>query len=201
MTDQLLQLMRLYAKQYAVPVLFDETSRFICSYIKEHDVKSVLEIGTAIGFSAIQFASVKEDVHVTSIEIDVTRHCIAQKNVFMACLDDRITLLHDNALTCDLGQQKFDLIFIDAAKSQYLNFFEKYKQNLNEGGVIVSDNLFFHGMVADLSLTHNYSTKKLVKKIRKYVLFLKSNTEFDTEFFNCGDGISLSRRHSQNRID
>jgi predicted O-methyltransferase YrrM len=95
-----------------------------------------------------------------------------------------------------LKNQKFDLIFIDAAKSQYLHFFERYKDNLNEGGVIVSDNLFFHGMVEDLSLTHNYSTKKLVKKIRKYVLFLKSNTEFDTEFFNCGDGISVSRRHS-----
>ncbi|HAO30554.1 MAG TPA: SAM-dependent methyltransferase [Treponema sp.] len=196
MTEQVLQLMRLYAKQYNVPVLFDETSEFICSYIKEHDVKSVLEIGTAIAFSTIQFACAKEDVHVTSIEIDVNRYCTAQKNVFMAGLADRITLLHDNALTCDLKNQKFDLIFIDAAKSQYLHFFERYKDNLNEGGVIVSDNLFFHGMVEDLSLTHNYSTKKLVKKIRKYVLFLKSNTEFDTEFFNCGDGISVSRRHS-----
>ena len=62
------------------------------------------------------------------------------------------------------------------------------------GSVIVSDNLSFHGMVEDLSLTRNYSTIKLVKKIRKYIEFLKTNEEFDTEFFKIGDGVSVSRR-------
>ena len=63
--------------------------------------------------------------------------------------------------------------------------------------MIITDNLKFHGMVEDLSLTHNYSTKKLVKKIRKYIEFLKNNTEFSTEFFDCGDGISVSKRNSK----
>ena len=69
-----------------------------------------------------------------------------------------------------------------------------YKANLAEGGVFISDNLSFHGMVDDLSLTHNYSTKKLVKKIQKYVEFLKTNTEFETEFFEIGDRIGVSKR-------
>ena len=90
--------------------------------------------------------------------------------------------------------QLFDMIFIDAAKGQYINFFQKYKENLAPDGVFISDNLSFHGMVDDLTLTHNYSTIKLVKKIRKYIDFLKQNTEFSTTFFANGDGISVSKR-------
>ena len=90
---------------------------------------------------------------------------------------------------------------IDEADSELLNklydeFFEKYKNNLTKNGVIISDNLSFHGMVDDLTLTHNYSTKKLVKKIQKYVEFLKTNEEFETEFFEVGDRISISRKKS-----
>ena len=192
-TDQLKKI-RAYASREAVPILQDETGDFICAYIQEHNVKSVLEIGTAIGYSSIKFASMREDIHVTTIELDIDRHITAIENIKQAGLSDRVTAIQGDALFYDLGDQKFDLIFIDAAKAQYIKFFEKYKANLAEGGVIISDNLSFHGMVADLSLTHNYSTKKLVKKIQKYVAFLKENQEFETEFFETGDGISVSRR-------
>lgn len=192
-TDQLKKI-RAYASREAVPILQDETGDFICAYIQEHDVKRVLEIGTAIGYSSIKFASMREDIHVTTIELDIDRHITAVENIKQAGLSDRVTAIQADALFYDLGDQKFDLIFIDAAKAQYIKFFEKYKANLAEGGVIISDNLSFHGMVADLSLTHNYSTKKLVKKIQKYVAFLKENQEFETEFFETGDGISVSRR-------
>jgi predicted O-methyltransferase YrrM len=192
-TDQLKKI-RAYASREAVPILQDETGDFICAYIQEHNVKSVLEIGTAIGYSSIKFASMREDIHVTTIELDIDRHITAVENIKQAGLSDRVTAIQGDALFYDLGDQKFDLIFIDAAKAQYIKFFEKYKANLAEGGVIISDNLSFHGMVADLSLTHNYSTKKLVKKIQKYVAFLKENQEFETEFFETGDGISVSRR-------
>ena len=192
-TDQLKKI-RAYASREAVPILQDETGDFICAYIQEHNVKSVLEIGTAIGYSSIKFASMREDIHVTTIELDIDRHITAVENIKQAGLSDRVTAIQGDALFYDLGDQKFDLIFIDAAKAQYIKFFEKYKANLADGGVIISDNLSFHGMVADLSLTHNYSTKKLVKKIQKYVAFLKENQEFETEFIETGDGISISRR-------
>ena len=115
------------------------------------------------------------------------------KNVESENLSDRIELILGNALETEIDK-KFDLVFIDAAKAQYIKFFEKYKENLTENGVIVSDNLSFHGMVEDLSLTHNYSTIKLVKKIRKYIEFLKNNEEFETEFFKIGDGVSVPRK-------
>ncbi|MBQ9908508.1 MAG: HAD hydrolase-like protein [Treponema sp.] len=182
-----------YAMQNEVPIMQDEGSDFICEYIKEHKVKSILEIGTAIGYSAVRFAKLNPEIRVTSIEIDQERYSQAVKNVEKNGLEDRITLIFGDALTEEI-EGKFDLIFIDAAKAQYIKFFEKYKENLSENGVIVSDNLSFHGMVEDLSLTHNYSTKKLVKKIRKYIDFLKTNEEFETEFFDKGDGISVSRK-------
>lgn len=183
-----------YANREAVPIMQDEGCDFICNYIKEHNVKTVLEIGTAIGYSSIRFAQQADDVYVTTIELDIDRHIKAVENFKNAGLENRITAIHDDALTHDFGDQKFDLIFIDAAKAQYTKFFEKYKANLSENGVFISDNLSFHGMVDDLTLTHNYSTKKLVKKIQKYVEFLKTNEEFETEFFEIGDRIGVSKK-------
>lgn len=188
--DQLLSI-KAYANREAVPIMQDEGCDFICDYIKSHNVKTVLEIGTAIGYSSIRFAKLADDITVTTIELDIDRHIKAVEN-FKACgLENRITAIHGDALTAEING-KFDLIFIDAAKAQYIKFFEKYKANLSENGVIISDNLSFHGMVDDLSLTHNYSTKKLVKKIQKYVEFLKTNSEFQTEFFEVGDRIGVS---------
>ena len=133
--DELLSI-KAYASREAVPIMQDEGCDFICDYIKEHNCKNILEIGTAIGYSSIRFAKISEDIHVTTIELDIDRHIKAVEN-FKACgLDSRITAIHDDALTCPL-QGKFDLIFIDAAKAQYIKFFEKYKENLAPNGVII----------------------------------------------------------------
>ena len=190
--DNLLSI-KAYASREAVPIMQDEGCDFICDYIKEHSCKNILEIGTAIGYSSIRFANQAPDIKVTTIELDIDRHLKAVENFKAAGLSDRITAIHADALTCPL-EGSFDLIFIDAAKAQYIKFFEKYKANLTPEGVIISDNLSFHGMVDDLSLTHNYSTKKLVKKIQKYAIFLRENQEFETTFYEIGDRIAVSKR-------
>ncbi len=193
--DQLLNI-KAYASREAVPIMQDEGCDFICDYIREHNCKSILEIGTAIGYSSIRFAGLADDITVTTIELDIDRYLKAVENFKASGFADRITAINEDALLCQL-QGKFDLIFIDAAKAQYIKFFEKYKKNLAPGGVIISDNLSFHGMVDDLSLTHNYSTKKLVKKIQKYAEFLRTNQEFETTFYEIGDRIAVSRRINQ----
>ena len=190
--DNLLSI-KAYASREAVPIMQDEGCDFICDYIKEHSCKNILEIGTAIGYSSIRFAGLADDIKVTTIELDIDRHLKAVENFKTAGLSDRITAIHADALTCPL-EGLFDLIFIDAAKAQYIKFFEKYKENLAPGGVIISDNLSFHGVVDDLSLTHNYSTKKLVKKIQKYAEYLRTNQEFETTFYEVGDRIAVSKR-------
>ena len=179
------------AEQNAVPIVRDEGLKFILDFIEKNGAKRILEIGTGIGYSAIMFAKCAADISVFTIESDAERYEQAKKNVASENLSQRVTCFFGYAMEFDFAE-KFDLIFIDGPKAQYIKFFEKFKNNLAQGGAILSDNLFFHGMVQDLSLTHNYSTKKLVKKIRKYIEFLKANEEFETQFFEQGDGISVS---------
>lgn len=152
-----------YAKNNGVPIMQDGGIEFIVDYIKNNNVKSILEIGTAIGYSAIKFASINQDIQVTSIERDDTMYKEAVENVRHFNLDNQIKLIHDDALYTDIGG-KYDLIFIDAAKSQYIKFFEKYKQNLDKNGVIITDNLSFHGLVEDETKIKSRNTKQLVKK-------------------------------------
>lgn len=177
----------------SVPIMMDEGIDFICNYIKTHNVKRILELGTGVGYSSIKFSSLADDIFVSTIEIDFMRYKEAYKNVYDLGLQDRITVFFGDALTYSFVED-FDLIFIDAAKAQYIKFFECYKNNLSKDGVFISDNLFFHGMVKDPSLTHNYSTKKLLRKIKKYITFLETNTEFDTTFYELGDGVAVSKR-------
>jgi predicted O-methyltransferase YrrM len=190
---------KLYAAKNSIPIMRDGGVEFMCSYIKEHNIKRILEIGTAIGFSAIEFARLAPDIKVTTIELDIDRHIKAKQNIHDNGLDNQINAIHGDALKLELNDT-FDMIFIDAAKGQYINFFEKYKSNLAPDGVFISDNLSFHGMVEDLTLTHNYSTIKLVKKIRKYIVFLKQNKDFVTTFYEVGDGVSVSKRGKNETI-
>lgn len=160
-----------YARKNQVPIMKDDGMDFICSYIREHNVKRVLEIGTAIGYSAIQFAKVRDDVTVLTIEREIDKVIRAKQNFHDNGLEDRITVLNEDALMANDVTGEFDLIFIDAAKAQYIKFFEKYKVNLAPDGVIISDNLSFHGMVEDFSLTKSKDTIRMLKKIRKYIDF------------------------------
>ena len=182
-----------YAKKNSIPIMRDGGIDFICQYIKDHNIKRILEIGTAIGFSASEFAKASPDVTVTTIELDIDRHITAKQNFVDQGLDNRITAILGDAAQVEIDDE-FDLIFIDGPKAQYQKHFEKFTANLAPGGVVISDNLSFHGMVEDLSLTHNYSTIKLVKKIRKYIAFLKANENFETTFYEVGDGISVTKR-------
>lgn len=182
-----------YADQSSVPIMMDEGMDFILDYIKKNNVQFILEIGTAIGYSSIRFAQIDPNIRVYTIEYDIIRYQEAVKNINQFNLGEQITVFLGDALKFNFTE-KFDLIFIDGAKSQYINFFEKYKENLAPDGVFISDNLSFHGMVEDINITKNYSTIKLIRKIRRYIDFLKANKEFDTTFYSIGDGVAISKR-------
>ena len=176
-----------------IPVMLDGGMEFILEYIKNNDVKSILEIGSAVGYSAIRFASISEDIKVTTIERNADLYKEAVNNIKEFGLEDRINIICGDALETEIDG-KYDLIFIDAAKSQYIKFFEKYKFNLAHNGSIITDNLSFHGLVENPSLTKNRNTRQLVGKISKYIEFLKNNDEFKTEFYQVGDGVSVSKK-------
>jgi predicted O-methyltransferase YrrM len=189
--DNLIKEMENYAEEYNIPIMQKKGIDFLCKIIDKGEVKNILEIGTAIGYSAIKMANVNKDITVTSIERDQDRYIEALKNIKKANLDKRINVIYGDALDINL-EDKYDLIFIDAAKSQYIKFFNKYKENLNSKGIIISDNLSFHGFVEQKERIESRNLRQLVGKIRKYVDFLKDNKEFKTKFYKVGDGIAVS---------
>ena len=180
-----------YAEEYNIPIMQKSGINFLTKYITENNVKNILEIGSAIGYSSIKMALVDEKIKVTTIEKDTTRYLQALKNIKEFDLEKRITLISADALEIELDG-KYDLIFIDAAKGQYIKFFEKYSKNLKKNGAIISDNLDFHGYVKQEERIESKNLRQLVNKIRNYIDFLKNNTEFTTTFYKIGDGISIS---------
>ena len=182
-----------YAKEHNVPIMQKDGIDFLTSYIKKNNIKHILEIGSAIGYSAIKMALVSPDVRVTTIERDEDRYNLALKNIKKFNLEENINIIFGDALYVNINE-KFDLIFIDAAKSQYIKFFEKYSKNLKKGGVIITDNLSFHGLVSDESKIKSRNTRQLVHKIKKYIEYLKNNDDYETVFYDIGDGVSVSKK-------
>ena len=183
---------RTYAKENNVPIMLDDGIEYLTNYIIKNNVNSVLEIGTAIGYSAIMMALANPSLSVTTIERDEKRYLEALKNIKKLNLENRITLIFNDALDVNITG-KFDLIFIDAAKAQNIKFFEKYDKNLRVGGTIVTDNLNFHGMVEkDEKEIESRNVRGIVRKTKAYINYLKENTEYETKFYSIGDGISIS---------
>lgn len=183
--------MEKYAEEKNVPIMQKRGMNFLCKFIEKNNVTKILEIGTAIGYSAINMALVNENVNVVSIERDQEKYIEAIKNIKKCNLEKRITLILGDALNIEL-KDKYDLIFIDAAKGQYINFFNKYKDNLVEDGFIVTDNIDFHGYVENIDEIKNRNLRQLVTKLKKYIDFLKTNEEYDTKFYKVGDGIAIT---------
>ncbi len=189
----LLEELEQYASINRIPIMQKDGIEFLTNYIKENKIKEILEIGSAIGYSAICMAKMDPSIHVTTIERDYERYTKAMENIHAFNLEHQITILFKDAFDVELNEM-YDLIFIDAAKSQYIKFFQKFKKNLKQDGVIISDNLEFHGYVKQEERIQSKNLRQMVNKIRSYITFLKENQEFDTTFYNIGDGIGVSKR-------
>ena len=179
-----------YAKDKNVPIMQKDGIEFLTNFIKENDIKNILEIGTAIGYSAIKMALISPSISITTIERDEERYNEALKNVKNFKLENQINLIYGDALEVEVDG---NLIFIDAAKAQSIKFFNKYEPLLKKGKYIITDNLSFHGLVgSNEKMSRN--VKQLVRKISDYIEFLKENNDYETKFYETGDGISISQK-------
>lgn len=183
-----------YAELNNVPIMMDESINFIMKYIKDNNIKNILEIGTAIGYSAIMMSSVDSDIFITTIERDEKRYLEALKNIKKLKLEDRIQLIYHDALDVKL-EDTYDLIIIDAAKAQNQKFFQKFEKNLAPRGTIITDNMQFHGLVEQENENiKSRNLRQLVRKVKDYKTFLEKNIRYDTKFYNIGDGLAISRK-------
>jgi len=188
--------LELYAKENNVPIMQKDGIDYLIKYIKENNIKSILEIGSAIGYSSIMMARVDKDIKITTIERDLDRYTLAVSNIEKYNLNNQIDIIYGDAVEVDING-KYDLIFIDAAKGKNTFFFSKFKKNLNENGVIITDNLSFHGLVENEKLVKTKNQRGIVRKIKDFIEFLDNNEEFQTTYVEVGDKIAISKRRCE----
>ncbi len=189
-TNKILVSLRLFALKNNVPIITLEGMNFLNQIIKINNVKNILEIGTAIGYSSINMA-LNSNVNIVTIERDEEMYKLAQKNINENSLQSQISVVYEDALkTNELQLGEFDLIFIDAAKAQSINFFNKFKSILTKKGIIITDNLLFHGLID--TEVKSRDLKQLLRKIDNFNKFVVEQDDFDTYIYEIGDGMSLS---------
>ncbi len=195
---QILSDMETYAKENDVPIIEADGLAIVIDIIRQNDVSRVLEIGTAIGYSASQI-HLQTRAAVTSIERECNMHELAKKNINKLQLSDKIDLIHADALLFDDSQiGMFDCIYIDGAKSQYMRFLEKYISHLKKGGVVIFDNLLFHGYVfSDSVNSKSRNLKQLVRKLETFIKNIENNDEYHFELISEGDGIGVLYRKEE----
>lgn len=181
-----------YGQNNNVPIMSIDTINKINEIINENNIHSILEIGTAIGYSTICFASNKNINKIVSIERDNDRFEIAINNVKSSELNN-IELIHDDAFNVELNEM-FDLIIIDAAKSQNMKFLDKFKNNLNKDGIIIIDNLSFHGLVGNSKDIKSRNLRQMVRKIENFIDYLNNNDEFEVEYIEVGDRLGICKK-------
>jgi len=183
-----------YAQREKVPIMLDDGIDYLTTFILKHQITKVLEVGTAIGYSAIMMALSNKNLKITTIERDENRYLEALKNVKKFGLEDRITLIFNDALDVYLNEE-FDLIFLDGAKGKNIDFFEHFEKNLNDNGYFVTDNINFHGYVSkEEEEIKSRNLRGLVRKIKNYINYLQESNTYVTEFLDIGDGIAVTRR-------
>ena len=189
---ELIEEIRDYGINNEVPIMSEESISEITKIIKNNNIHSILEIGTAIAYSTICFASIDGVNKVTSIERDKVRYQIAKSNVSKSELHN-IELICDDALNTEINGI-YDLIIIDAAKSQNMKFFNKYKNNLSERGIIIIDNLDFHGYVGKSNEIKSRNLRQMVRKIEKFLDFLDNLNDFEVKYIEVGDRLGICQK-------
>lgn len=189
-----------YALERHIPVMQKEGILFLICKLQEMKAKSCLEIGSAIGYSSMMMALNVNELKIDTIELNDERYQEAVMNIQKHQLENRISIFHDDALTFDeskLNYQPYDCLFIDAAKAQYQKFFEKYISFVKNDGIVIVDNLDFHGMIFDIDHIKNRNTKQLVKKIKRFKDWIFNHEDYDVNYYQIGDGICVIRRKDQ----
>lgn len=184
-----------YAAEKDVPIIHPEVAQFIRVLIKSHGVKKILEVGTAIGYSASVMAEAAgEGCEIVTIERDDEMFSTAQENIKKMGLEKNIKIIKGDALEV-LGEMngEFDLVFLDAAKGHYDHFLPMCFRMLKKGGLLVSDNVLFRGMVATNELLIRRKIT-IVKRMRKYLTHISNMPGLETVVLPIGDGVAFSTK-------
>lgn len=187
--------MEKYAKENHVPIMQLAGMESLIHLLSLQNPKTLLELGTAIGYSSMRIATKLTSANIVTIERDVDKANLAKNYIERGKLQNRIEVIIGDALEISneiFKDQKFDAIFIDAAKGQYKKFFEKYAPLLNDRGVIYCDNLLLNGL-SELPMSEVPRRKRtMVRNQHHFTQWLMNHPDYDTAFLPVGDGMLVS---------
>lgn len=187
---------RRYAQEHHVPIMEEQGIRELVHLLAGQQPKRILEIGAAIGFSAIKIAEALPDSRIDTIERDLSRFQKAVEFIGASGMADRIRIFHGDALDFDLSllDPEYDAIFIDAAKGQYERFFAKYEGLLADKGIIYCDNMHMHGM-AERPLSDIPRRKRtMIRNLKGFREHMLHHPAYDTVLLPVGDGIMVCKK-------
>ena len=185
---------RNFGKENKVPITLDDTLSFLIQTINENDSKEILEIGTAIGFGCITMAENTNCAHIDTLEIDNGRFDIANQNIKNKGLESKIsTHLIDASEYLSNCNKKYDLVYLDGPKGQYINYLPMLTKLLSPNGLIFADNLNFHGMVTgEIPVTRG--CRAMIKGLKNYIQEITTNPIYETKVYkDIGDGVGVTR--------
>lgn len=177
-----------------VPIIRTQTQSLINFLIKAHKPASILEVGTAVGFSALfMWENADKNCKITTIENYDKRIPIAQENFKRAGAEDDITLVEgDAAEVLKNLEGQFDFIFMDGAKGQYINYLPDVTRLLKQGGILLTDNVLRDGDVCESRYAVTRRNRTIHSRIREYLYELTHSEDYETVILNNGDGVALS---------
>lgn len=189
--EQILIEIEEYALKNKVPIIEVEVARFLEFLVMLKKPKRILEIGTAIGYSSIIMNRAYPDSSITTIEIDEKNFLKAKEFIKKAGCEKNIDVIYADANDAlDFITDKYDMIFMDAAKGQYMSFFEKSIERLNPEGILVSDNILFRGLVAKEK--NNIRRKNtIVRRLKDFLKIITNSEEFSTTIIPIDDGMAI----------
>ncbi|MBK7921932.1 O-methyltransferase [Veillonella sp. YH-vei2232] len=192
-TNEILNEQRIYAMINNVPILRESEVHLFEELLSLYQPTSVLEIGTAIGYSTLLMArQMGEGGHITSIELDTVRHEMAKYYIGQSDYKDNVYLLNGDANEILVNLKgEYDLVFLDGPKGQYLKQLELIMPLLKEGAVVLADNVLFRGYVrGDKEPPRRFKT--ITKRLQEYLNFVENKELFNTTIYPLGDGMSVS---------
>ena len=194
MNKQELEKIKQKALEEHIPIIMDDTLEVIEKYLKENKPHKILEIGTAVGYSAICFTEIlAEDGQIDTIERDTERVKEAKENIKKAEVENKINIYEGDAVEIlPTLKNKYDVIFIDAAKGKYPFFLKEALRMLNTNGIIFADNILYKGYV--MSDYNKHKQRTAVRNLREYIKEVNENPELETEILEVGDGLAISKK-------
>lgn len=193
MNEQELEKIKQKALEEHIPIIMDDTLEVIAKILTKTKPKKILEIGTAVGYSAMCFSKyLSKDGTIDTIERDEQRAKEAIDNIKLVGVEDKINILLGDAVQIlPTLNNKYDVVFIDAAKGKYPFFLKEAIRMINKGGIILADNILYKGYV--MSDYNKHKQRTAVRNLREYIKEVTENPEIETEILEVGDGLAVSK--------